>query len=256
MAVEWQELLAGRTDPGPDGLGLVMPLAQSTQGGSGSFQARCSDEQRWWVKPLNNCQHPRVVVNEFLVGRLGSLIASPVCHTDVVRVGAEHVGWEFRAGHHLEAGLACASRDVPGVVEGHQLDRRNKDDNQRRHVGIFALYDWCWGSDPQWLFEGPADERTHSHDHGHYFPGGPAWNGGELAAAGNQPHPLPQETDGLLPAAVEQVADRLETIAPEDIFGVLALVPMSWPVTNEELARLGIFLVLRAEGVAARVRTL
>ena len=92
--------VAGRKDPGADGLTIVMPLGLGLQRSSGSFPARCSDNQRWWVKALKHCQMPRVAVNEFLVGRLGALIASPVCQVSTVRIG-----WEFRAGHLLEEGI-------------------------------------------------------------------------------------------------------------------------------------------------------
>lgn len=254
---DWLTRIAGRIDPGDSGLQLEMPLGPSNTGGSGSFQARCSDGRRWWVKPLNNCQgSPRVVVNEFIVGRLGLLIGAPVCEVDVVRIGPDHVGWEFRAGHQLEEGLASGSRDVEGAHEAHQLDHRNQDDNQRRHVGAFALYDWCWGADPQWLFEAPAQERTHSHDHGYYFPDGPNWTGASLQREVSNSHALPQDPSGLLPAEKERVADRLGTLTADEIGAVLRQVPSSWPVTDEELADLGVFLEQRAPLVGERVRVL
>lgn len=254
---QWLRLLAGRTDPGEDGLQLVMPLAQGTRGGSGSFQARCSDEQRWWVKPLNNCQNsPRVVINEFLVGRLGALIGAPVCEVSIVRIGNDHVGWEFRPGHKLVAGLASGSREISGAHEASQLDYRRRDDNRRRHAGVFAIFDWCWGSDPQWLFEASDDERTHSHDHGHYFPSGPNWTEASLPPCATQPHALGEDAGDLLPAEKERLADRLEEVTTAEIGAILREVPASWPVTDQELASLGAFLEDRAPGVATRMRVL
>ena len=254
---DWLTQVTGRVDPGSDCLQLVMPLAQGTKGGSGSFPARCSDGQRWFVKPLNNCQGtPRVVINDFLVGRLGVLIGAPVCTVNVVWIGPDHVGWEFRPGHHLELGFACASREIPGVHEGGQLDHRQRDDNARRHVGIFALYDWCWGNDPQWLFDGADDEKTHSHDHGHYFPSGPSWTRADLVASAAVPHPLGHPTNGLVKAEVERVADRLEQISQAEIGAILRLLPSSWPVTDEELAGIGSFLAERAPAVSTRIRVL
>ncbi len=254
---EWLSRVTGRADPGDDRLTLVMPLGQSKTGGSGSFQARCSDGQRWWVKPLNNCQgSPRIVINEFIIGRLGSLIGAPVCEVAVVHIGPDHVGWEFRAGYHLQEGFACASREVEGVHESHQLDHRNRDDNSRRHAGAFALFDWCWGSDPQWLFEAPADERTHSHDHGHYFPNGPNWTEASLQRDVGGAHVLPQATTDLLQAEKERLAERLEQLTADEIAAVLRQVPASWPVADDELAALGAFLEQRAPSVGPRIRVL
>ena len=247
-----------RADPeGTDLVRLTMPLGQSTQGSSGSFLGRCSDGQRRWIKPLNNCQNtPMVTINEYIVGRLGALIHAPVCQVSVVQISADHAGWEFRAGHRLEVGLANGSLEVPNSHEDRALGHRTRDDNARRHVGVFAMYDWCWGSDPQWLFETPADERLHSHDHGHYFPAGPAWSAATVQPEVGNPHPLGQDAAGLDRAAIDQMADRIAHIDGSGIVAVLATVPRSWPVSDDDLAALGQFLEDRVDGVATRLRRL
>jgi hypothetical protein len=60
-------------------LRLVAPLNQHQGGGSGAFPARASDDERWWIKPLNNTQQtPMVAINEYVIGKVGALIAAPV----------------------------------------------------------------------------------------------------------------------------------------------------------------------------------
>ena len=55
-------------------------------------------------------------------------------------------------------------------------------------------------------------------------------------------------------AAVEQYADRMETVTADEIRGMLATVPRAWPVTQDELEALGWFLQRRARPVGDRLR--
>ncbi len=49
----------------------------------------------------------------------------------------------------LQPGIAHASVALGHAIECRQyLSDRAKDDNTRRHVGVYALYDWCFGDDP------------------------------------------------------------------------------------------------------------
>ena len=160
----WRGLLAGQRASGSDAPNLAVPLQQSPRGGSGTFLAADSQGDKWWVKPLNNAQGQRVIVTEAIVGTVGGLIGAPVCHTTVVNIPAELEGWEFRPGHQLSPGLAHASLAVESVVEDRRLKYRDDDDNQTHHVGVFALYDWCWGGDPQWRQALPVDASQFSID--------------------------------------------------------------------------------------------
>lgn len=127
-----------------------------------------------------------VPVNEQLAGRLGMLIGAPVCEPQLVRIPSDLIGWEIRpgTGRLLEEGWVHGSLAVEPVVETRDLSSRSTDDNPRRHAGIYALHDWLGGSDAQWLAAGP-ESIFYSHDHGHYFPGGPAWTSASLGQAAN-----------------------------------------------------------------------
>ena len=137
---DWAGIL-GRRGPDAD-LTLRAPLQPGSRGGSGAFLGLGSDGRRYWIKPVNNLQGPRVPVTEQIVGRVGRLINAPVCVVQTIEIPPDFIGWEFRPGTRLAAGVAHASRQVDPVVENGSLDRRLDDDNARRHAGIFALHDW------------------------------------------------------------------------------------------------------------------
>ena len=93
----WRGMLDTRSDS-DEVLLIEQPLKPSVDGGSGVFLARASDGRRWWVKPRNNLQGAKVIVTEFLVGSVGSLIGAPTCEVSIVRIPEEIAGWEFRPG--------------------------------------------------------------------------------------------------------------------------------------------------------------
>lgn len=235
-------------------LTLVAPLQQSTAGGSGAFLGLANDQHRYWIKTLNNLHSPRVPTNEQIVGRAARLIGGPGCEIKTIAISADCSGWEFRPGRALEAGIAHACSAVPDCSETRALAHRGEDENSTRHAMIFALYDWCWGSDPQWLVAQTEEQRYYSHDHGHYFPGGPNWTVGSLMQYVDQPNEFADSFAGISTNAVRSIAEALESLTKESLACVLAGIPSSWPVTDEELECIGFFLQRRAPRVASRLR--
>ncbi len=240
----------------PEGAVAKAPLRASERGGSGSFLVLADDGARYWCKTLNNAQDdPRIPLNEQIVGRLGVTLSTPVCEPKLVYMPKDLVGWEFRPGHGIEEGWAHGSLAVEPAVETHDLGSRAKDDNTRRHVSIYALYDWVGGSDPQWLMVG-ADEEFYSHDHGMYFPGGPSWTIDSLEQAKTTAYPIGAAATGLDEAEVDLVADRLEAITEQEVVAAMSNLPAEWPTSNDELEALVDFLLDRRGPVAARLRAL
>jgi hypothetical protein len=251
---EWRGLLGSRSDSG-EVLLIEQPLKPSVEGGSGVFLARADDGRRWWVKPQNNLQGAKVVVTEYLVGSLGGLIGAPVCEVAIARLPEEIVGWEFRPGATLQAGLAHASRDVEDAQLLHALDYRQQDDNRHRHAGVFALYDWCWGGDDQWLYCHTEEHKLYSHDHGWYLPEtGPDWSEATLLSRVDEPHPPGYSKEGLNTGAMERIAGQLEQVDKKKLLRILRSVPTTWAVTDTDLEALGFFLERRAPAVADRLR--
>lgn len=202
-------------------------------------------------------QGGKILVSELIVAGAGSLIGAPVCEVATVRIPDELAGWEFRTGQALVAGTASASRAVSNVHEERTLIHRDRDDNARRHAGVFALYDWCWGSDDQWLYETTADEQVHSHDHGFYLPPeGSDFTVDTLVALVDDPHPAGHPTAGLDDDELMRLATALDDVQRSHLVGLLRGVPTEWPVTDLELEAAGYFLERRAPQVARRLRAI
>lgn len=253
---EWQGTIDGRVDP-TDATVIEVPIKASAQGGSGTFLAADHDGTQWWVKPLNNNQGPRVTVTEALVAMAGELVGAPVCESRIVYLPPDLEGWQFRPGSEIESGYAHASRGVVDAVEHRTLQYRDRDDNARRHVGLFALYDWCWGGDDQWLYSEAADRETFSHDHGWYLPEtGPDWTAATLQARVDEVHVPPWPTDGLDPEAITAMCSRLRELPQDALRDRLLQIPASWPVDDQELEYVGWFLESRASEVADRLEAL
>jgi len=233
---------------------IVLPLQPAPRGGSGAFLAVDTENRQWWVKPLNNAQNERVTVTESIVGAAGRLIGAPVCETAVVYLPESLEGWEFRPGRTLQSGFAHASLAVEAAVEDRYLRSRDDDDNRVNHVGVFALYDWCWGGDPQWLYSTADENRIFSHDHGWYLPEvGPTWNEQALIRYVDEPHELNAPTARLDRSEMSRLAGRLRHLTRAELCDALSDLPTEWPVTDSELECVGWFLEARTNPVAERL---
>lgn len=253
---EWSGRIGQRTDP-VSPLVVELPLTPSPAGGSGTFLAEASDQRRWWVKPQNNLQGERVIVTEYIVASAGHLISAPVCQVAIVEIPEEITDWEFRPGAGLQPGLAHASLAVNDAFETRALEYRDCDDNRRRHAGVHALYDWCWGGDDQWLYSETDDRKLYSHDHGWYLPeNGPNWDEATLLRRVDEPHPARHPTADLDAGELRMLATRLRRPLRDPLIDLLTSVPASWPVADADLEALGFFLERRAAPVAARLESM
>ena len=251
---DWDGLVAGSRSANAD-LTLTAVLGESEGGGSGSFPGRLSDGERWYVKPQNNAQGQHVNVSEYLVSAIGLHIDAPVCEVRPVAIPADLAGHQFVSGLALVEGVATASKAVPGVFEDRQLLHRERDDNRRRHAGVFVLYDWCWGGDPQWLYSTTEESKLFSHDHGWYFPPeGPSIDEPAVVAVVGEAHVLGFPDNGLDTDELARLADALEGVTRRELQAILAGVPSSWPIPDTCLEAVGYFLEARAGAVSGRAR--
>ncbi|GLX97924.1 HipA family kinase [Herbidospora sp. NBRC 101105] len=254
----WAGLLHGRHDDF-ETLSVKAVVGSGNASFAGPFDVVASDNRRYFVKCLGGCPpHAQATIAiEHVVSKVGRLIDAPVCDTSLIRIPEELAGWPMAFGK-LQPGIAHASVALGHAIECRQtLSDRAKDDNTRRHVGVYALWDWCFGDDPQWLHDLDHDHSCYSHDHGLYLPP----NDGTirsryLVEAVNEPNLLPDPPDGLDPEAVERVATALDAISRDALVTVLCGVPASWPVDDNDLETLGWFLEHRAPAVADRIRRL
>jgi hypothetical protein len=236
----------------------ILAAQSDSRGGSLPFQALGSDGKTYWVKMPHNVQGPRALVSEQIVTACGRLIGAPVCITTLIQIPAEFDGDVLENGTVLRAGISHASLDVAnGSMEKHFAPLyREQDDNRRRHAGYFALFDWCWGEDMQWIYDLSADRRTYSHDHGHFLPGGPNWTLGSLEKNVAFPHEIDQLAQGLDQGELVRMAYVLDNLDRETIQTIIKGVPTEWGVAAADLEAVGWFLERRRAGVAQRLRSL
>lgn len=252
----WQERLAGSRSDAAE-VTLQMPLQQSINGGSGAFLGLCSDGEQYWIKVPNGPQGSRVPCTEQIVGRVGHLIDAAVCTVATVEITGDCAGRTFRPGRQLSECIGHGSLNVPGAVREIKgnLGDRETDDNSRRHATYYALYDWCWGNDPQCLVAVDDDFRFYSHDHGHFLPpGNGTWNPLTVSEKLEEPRQLAVDSAGIDFETSLQLANRLEAIDADRIATELSKIPSAWEVGDHELAMVGYFLEKRAPYAAQRLR--
>jgi hypothetical protein len=247
--VEIREAVAKATEPVCPT--AILPVRQSSRGGSGAFLVVADDGKRYWCKVVENGQSTRVPLNEQLVGRLGRRIGAAVCEVSLIKIPTALAGWEFMQGMKLKAGYAHASMAVDPAIETRSLGHPLDDDNPTRHASLGILADWCWASDTQWLYAPTDENRYYSHDHGYYFPGGPDWTIASLRAS--RADARPGFPAGLwAPGRVAKVIQELESL---DVIGIARIVggmPASWPITEDELVDMVLFLEKRRVAVLER----
>jgi hypothetical protein len=258
---DWAGRVVGRNDSFRD-LYVVAPEAAGNTW-SGPFRATANDGSSYFVKSLQTCpagQEGSLAVEQ-IVARVGDLIGAPVCKTSLIWIPSVLAGTQIRRGFPpLQDGIAHASWALEHCDEAGRpsLRDRAKDDNTRRHVGVYALYDWCFGSDPQWLYDQDSDRTIYSHDHGLYFPphGMGGWTRQALIDQVGTANELRDSRTGLSAEAAKKTALALEAVTRDDLVQVLCSIPASWPVLDSDLEALGWFLETRVPAVASRVRNL
>jgi hypothetical protein len=254
---EWAGLVSGRTNATE--LRLTAVLGEPKATASSPFIGLAEDGQRWWIKAPQP-QLAKALVTELIVGKLGALIGSPVCQVATIRIGPELLPHDLRPGLPLSEGVGTATLDLRGTateIRG-TLNRREDDDNSVRHAGIYALVDWCFGSDLQWLQLVDDDWKVFSHDHGWYLPpSGPDWREADLIGTVDTAASIPGDSpSGLDSFELKRLATALDNVDRPQLATVLNHIPTEMPVTDHELECLGWFLETRAPAVAARLRAI
>ncbi|MEV4547037.1 HipA family kinase [Nonomuraea wenchangensis] len=233
----WSGLVRGRHDRF-DELHVRALIGSAGQSFASPFQVLASDGRRYFVKALGGCQEfaRGSLAVEYVVAEAGRLIGAPVCESSLIRIPEIFADWPMPFGK-LQPGIAHASAAIEQAVESRPaLQHRMQDDNRRRQVGLYALYDWCFGDDPQWLHDVGDDRSVYSHDHGLYLPP----HDGSIRAAllrqcVDEPNELADPADGLDPEAARRVSEALERIDRDALVKVVRGAPASWPVTDDVL---------------------
>lgn len=259
---DWRGLLAGRRGDGALITAVVPLRSAQPPAGTKPVLVLADDGQRYWIKAVNNPQHPNIPIIEQIVGRCGALIDAPVCPVDLIAIPDELAGYPLYPGVALEASIAHGSLDMMSSHVTWALEHAERDENRSRYLDLIALYDWCWGDDPQWLVqtgtrENPTetfDHEYYSHDHGDYLFSRTGWTHDSIMESIDEPHILPVALPLSTLVGFSELADRIAAVTHEQLVEVLSAIPAAWPVSDAQLELIGVFLERRRDAVAARVR--
>lgn len=256
---DWRGLVGDRTAiTAAIRVEAILEAQSPSRGGSLPFQVLATDGKIYWVKMSHNKQGPKMLATEQIVAACGRLLGAPVCETALIEIPEVFDGDALDNGTVLRAGIAHGSLNVDNSLfdKWHTPQYRDQDDNRRRHAGYFALYDWCWGEDMQWLYDASDDRKTYSHDHGHFLPGGPEWTISSLEQNVDNPREIDALERGLDHRELARIADLLDNTGRETLCEIVRCIPEEWQLEVAELEAVGWFLERRRSGVAQRLRVL
>lgn len=217
--------------------------AASQHGSSGAFKVIDTEDRVWWAKSLDNQQSERATLADAIVGAVGPLIQAPVCTTAILAYPQGRRTENMGNGVSLVPGCYYhGSLEVASALDSWDVEHRGRDDNERRWIRMAALWDWCWGGDPQWLYAEEHDYMLYSHDHGHYLPGiDHDWTVDDMKRDVGQPHILTQAQHILSsnPNYCSRAAAALRNVTQEQLVNALATLPVSWKIEDRELDCVG-----------------
>ncbi|WP_157805143.1 HipA family kinase [Mumia flava] len=251
---DWDGLLANRDRAEPSTT-IVAPIRASSSGSS-AFLALADDDCSYWVKVPGNPQGDSILSAEQIVAGAAELIGAPTATTKLVTIPSALTGWEYGQFYYLSPGVAHASELLDNVEESDEALYLDRDDNENRFPLLFALWDWCLGEDPQWLYDQKNDMSVWSFDHGWWLGGGPAWDAESLVRLVDRDWEWPPlaEIWRSSDEGWSQASEKLENIQPDDVLDAVARVPTTWGVSNSDLETVAWMLYRRAPAVAERLQ--
>jgi hypothetical protein len=187
----------------------------------------------------------RVLVNDQITAQLAELIHASVPHVALIDVPAELIANQPEM-THMMPGIAHGSQFVENVTERAMFEHAAVPENRPRFASLATLFGWIGAQDHQFVYSKAAPHLVYSVDHGHFFPGGPAWTEASLAAA-PQSQPDTQVTNACNTTQPElhQALQALTAVGDQTIISVVSLPPDEWGLTMEERIALVNFLTKR-----------
>lgn len=204
----------------------------------------CSDGHDYVVKAMRrpNRDLAFALVNDQVIGRFANAIGAPVPPVALVDVPAELIAAEPELAG-IPAGIAHGSRYVPRASATRQgIAHQNAPGNRGRYADLAVMYGWAGANDHQFFYE-DGTNLVWSFDHGHFFPGGPAWTIQSLRAAG------PAAVDGTIQSACNLTASelgeatsKLSSVHRDDFTTAIGWPPEAWYVTLDERIEMAVYL--------------
>lgn len=232
---------------------VAAKLRQATTG-CAPFQAPLQDGRVVWVKAMGNPQGNQALTTEFVVASVGRLLGLSVAEPIIVHLPAVLAGMvrDHPEAPILQSGPAFASAHIADAEEKYEFTAAHKDDNPRRHVGIWALWELFLGDDAQWIYSMSDDESTYSFDHSLWLGRHEAdWDRQFLTQEVHSAwETFTTDTSYFDPTEVRRIAQALRGLTPEEILEILLQVPVEWGTSTSDLEALGWFLAARRFHVA------
>ena len=222
----------------------------------------CDDGQKYVVKslwadlanrpadaeikiPRTDQEQGRRMFNDQTCGRLGAMMGAPVPTVALIEVPADLIQANPRKMGHLKPCIGHGSRridDVSGKVGGFR--HADKGDNRARYNCLSVFYGWLVCGDMQFIRGNQPPHSIYSHDHGHFFPGGPMWTQASLAGYHAPPVPTQQIVTDLKLSAAE-TTDAIQKLAAVTVANIAEAIGASgddWKVSIADRSALAAFI--------------
>jgi hypothetical protein len=201
-------------------------------------------------QPRADNEQGRRMFNDQLCGRLGAAMGASVPTVGLVEITADLINANPTTMGHLKPCVAHGSRKIPdvtGKVGG--FEHSEKGDNRQRYNKLSVFYGWLVVGDMQFIKGTQPPHSVYSHDHGHFFPGGPMWTQASLAGYVDDPTPTPQIVNDLKlkPEETAEAGQALKAVTTDNIVQAIAAAPDDWQVPLADRVALATFIHARQE---------
>jgi hypothetical protein len=221
---------------------IAVQQVRRMRGGAQSHLMLGADDNLYVVKFQNNPQHLRVLANELLATRLAEAVGLTVPGCEVIEVSpwlidnTGELDIEMRRGRErCRPGLQFGSRFVGGLMPGNVMDYLPEEmllevRNLREFAGMLALDKWTGNANGrQAVFSKKTRERRYLAtfiDQGYCFNAG-EWKFADAPLRGIYGrNAVYHDVAGW--ESFEPWLERIETLAPERIWGIAETVPPEW----------------------------
>jgi hypothetical protein len=226
----------------------VGPVRVRTHGGSRPRVMRLADGRHALVKLRDNPQTTRALVGELIGTLLGRAVGAAVPEPLLVALADEGAprGLHFGTVYHPEAGIVSTPRQAAGLAN---LDR----------LPVTALAEaWLYNTDLKrdhvLAVRTARGRELLVVDHGHVFPGGPAWTPDRMDACRDQaPDPMALTRVARLAGGGFDFGRALEacaSVCDADLEAMVAAVPGEWGLGTREAESVHRFLAGRRHHLA------
>lgn len=234
-------------------------------GGSGAHLYRVGGDRLFVVKFKASRQGKRIVLNDYVAGRLAEEFGLPIG-----RIALVNVPPALHPTHPNLHGADPGTQFGAGYFEGSQspppVEALVATHNFRDFAGVIVFDSWIRrGNSRQVLIYPSAGvgeyDRFAIFDHGYAFGGSPNWSAKSLAQ--EEAAFVLEDQYNFIRSHLKDAKlfrpylERLSGFGPDVVRGILAELPtVEWEVTDEEVDGLVRFLVNRREPVARGIEAL